>query len=233
MRNQLKVFLLAGQSNMAGRGDLDDIEPIRNPNILMFRDGEWLEAEEPLHTDKPDIAGVGLAMSFAATLIERHPKARIGLIPAAVGGTPLERWMPGADLYERAVSMTRDALDDYELGGILWHQGEADSGLRHRAASYGERFSRMIESIRSELNAEGAPVVAGELGRFLANYGGLDYYEMVNQALLDCVGRIPLYGAASSEGLNDKGDFVHFDAKSLREFGGRYAEVYCRISESL
>lgn len=226
MKEPLKIFLLAGQSNMSGRGDLDDVEPIRNPNILMFREGEWLRAEEPLHNDKPDIAGVGLEMSFASALIERDPGARVGLIPAAVGGTPLERWMPGADLYERAVEITRRALDWGELQGILWHQGEGDSGLIERASSYAERFSRMIASMRSELGAEDAPVVAGELGRFLKQFDGAEYFEIVNSALGDCVGRIPLYGIASSEGLSDKGDFVHFDAISLREFGRRYTEAY-------
>lgn len=229
MKDNLKIFLLAGQSNMSGRGDLEDVDQIRNPHIMMFRDGEWLTAVEPLHTDKPDIAGVGLGMSFAEAILERHPDWRIGLVPCAVGGTPLQRWMTGADLYERAVSITRDALRGGILKGILWHQGEGDSGLLERASSYAERFTKMIASMRSDLGEERAPAVAGELGRFLKDYQGINYFEMVNRAFHECAGLIPLYGAASSEGLGDKGDFLHFDAVSLREFGRRYARVYCEI----
>ena len=64
MDNQLSIFLLIGQSNMAGRGRLEEVSALQDPQIFMFRDGRWIVAEEPLHTDKPDIAGVGLGMSF-------------------------------------------------------------------------------------------------------------------------------------------------------------------------
>lgn len=33
----------------------------------------------------------------------------------------------------------------------------------------------------------------------------------------------------SSEGLTDKGDLAHFDAKSARELGKRYAEAYLEL----
>jgi hypothetical protein len=55
-----RVFLLIGQSNMAGRGIIDEVPAIDDPNILMFRDGEWVTAREPLHTDKPERTGIGI-----------------------------------------------------------------------------------------------------------------------------------------------------------------------------
>ena len=45
---QLHVFLLAGQSNMAGRGDINTVEKLRHPDILVFKNDKWVEAEEPL-----------------------------------------------------------------------------------------------------------------------------------------------------------------------------------------
>jgi hypothetical protein len=40
---------------------------------------------------------------------------------------------------------------------------------------------------------------------------------------------MPAYGFAASGGLTDLGDNVHFDAKSLREFGVRYAQKYLHL----
>jgi hypothetical protein len=55
----IQTFLLIGQSNMAGRGPLDEVPPIVNSDVQMFRDGLWMPASEPLHTDKPAMAGIG------------------------------------------------------------------------------------------------------------------------------------------------------------------------------
>ena len=98
----LNIFLLMGQSNMSGRGRSTEVEPVEDSRVLMFRGDRWSVADEPLHDDKPT-AGVGLGMTFALGLIERWPSARIGLVPCAVGGFPLELWEPGAGLYAAAV----------------------------------------------------------------------------------------------------------------------------------
>ncbi len=92
MKNPFNIFLLAGQSNMAGRGPLDDVPILSDPRIMMFRDGDWIRAQEPLHTDKPG-AGVGLAMSFALKLLSIQPDANIGLIPCAVGIRYAEKYL--------------------------------------------------------------------------------------------------------------------------------------------
>ena len=34
-------FLLIGQSNMAGRGNIADVERIDNPHLKMLRNGRW------------------------------------------------------------------------------------------------------------------------------------------------------------------------------------------------
>jgi hypothetical protein len=97
------IFLLIGQCSMAGRGLPEEVANLEHRQVQMFRDDSWTIATEPLHTDKPGRAGVGLAMSFAVELLDRNQATAIGLIPCAVGGTPLNRWMPEADLFEHAV----------------------------------------------------------------------------------------------------------------------------------
>ena len=225
----LNIFLLIGQSNMAGRGRLDDVPPLRHSQVRMFRRGHWMVADEPLHTDKPDLAGVGLGMSFAVELIVRGRMQSIGLVPCAFGGTSLSAWLPGAELYENAVAVTREALSGGRLSGILWHQGENDSGQAQDAASYGERFQQMIPRLRQALGAEAVPVIAGELGGFLRQTADCALFDVVNRQLRQLAGKLPVYACVNASGLTDNGDHLHFDAFSLRELGRRYADAYEKL----
>ena len=175
--------------------------------------------------DKPG-AGVGLAMSFAAELLSYNQEMSIGLVPCAVGGTPLSRWMPGADLYDNAVSIMRLALSKGNLRGILWHQGEGDSNKSDDANSYGDSFQKMISCLRTDLSAEDVLVIAGELGTFLQDHDGCEFFTIVNQQLRELERNLNAYGCVTSEGLTDNGDNVHFNSESLREFGRRYATKY-------
>ena len=40
-------FLMIGQSNMAGRGDIADVEPIENAHLKMLRNGRATDAGSP------------------------------------------------------------------------------------------------------------------------------------------------------------------------------------------
>ena len=75
-------FLLIGQSNMAGRGFLHEVQPIRDARIKVLRNGRWQTMWEPIHFDRP-FAGIGLGASFAKRWLEDHPGEEIGLIPCA------------------------------------------------------------------------------------------------------------------------------------------------------
>lgn len=218
---------MIGQSNMAGRGPLDAVPPIEHPLIFMFREGSWMIAREPLHTDKPAIAGIGPGMSFAVAVLEQKPEAQVGLVPCAVGGTPLKRWMPGADLFNNAVAVARQACAGGTLKGILWHQGENDSAREEDTRNYGQRLEEMIPALRAALGCPEVPFIAGELGAFLARYTPpRPLYESVNRQLRLLEGRVSRYACVSSEWLQDKGDNLHFDSASLRELGRRYARAW-------
>ena len=230
----MEIFLLIGQSNMAGRGPLDAVPDLSHPRIQMYRDGRWVAAAEPLHRDKPEIAGVGLGMSFARRLLEERPDRIIGLLPCAFGGTPLSRWMPGADLYTAAVATTRSAGAAGSLRGILWHQGENDANRPEDVASYGRRLREMVAALRAGLAAPAVPFIAGELGEFLAEREGCRAgYRAINEQLCALKHDIPFYACASAAGLSDKGDRLHFDSAALREFGRRYAAAYLDIAQGI
>ena len=215
----MDLYLLIGQSNMAGRGVLTDSNRISSDGIFKLdAAGEWQAAEEPIHFDKPSVAGAGLAASFARAMADSGNGVPIGLIPCAVGGTSISRWVESGDLWSNAVARTRIALNSGTLKGILWHQGEGDCSAS-AASAWGAKLEGMIVSFRREFGS--VPFVAGELGRYLDNTG----WSVINAHLHALEGKVPNYRVVSSEGLTPNSDNVHFNTESLREFGLRYAEA--------
>lgn len=216
---------------MQGCGNFGKHPVYKDDKILNFKDGAWHVAKEPLHNFTCKVwtdGGAGMGMSFGLRLLKEFPKWEIGFVPCAGSGTCLEQWQPGAELFERAVSTTRQALSkcEGELAGIIWHQGEADSAARETAETYAERFGRTINGFKSEFSNENLPVIAGALGTFLTNRSDHSYFQIVNNALKQTATAF-----ISSEGLTatDRNDNLHFDTKSLRTFGIRYAESYINL----
>lgn len=236
-KENVHLYLLIGQSNMAGRGQIaeQDLQP--HPRVFTFnKQQQWVPAVDPLHFDKPKVVGVGLGKTFAETVAEAHPEATIGLIPCAVGGTSITVWEPGArdqatntHPYDDMLVRCRAALKDGTLKGILWHQGESDCNPA-RAPLYEEKLHALVRRLRSDFNAENVPFILGQLSQF----EGKDWNEhkhQVNAAQKNLKQHFPLVGFVGSEKLVHKGDNVHFDAASCREFGKRYAAKYLEVSK--
>ncbi|MBN8418384.1 MAG: exo-alpha-sialidase [Verrucomicrobia bacterium] len=234
-KEKFHLYLLIGQSNMAGRGVMDDAQTVSKLRLLKFSQrNAWAPGVDPLHTDKPAAAGVGLGTSFARAMADADKEITVGLIPCAVGGTPLQRWQKGGDLYEQALVRVRLAMKDGTLKGILWHQGEGDSGKEETARSYGARLSQMITDLRADLGAGDVPFVAGRLGEFLSpttREGKPSFWPVVNEQLTAIPQTVPNTAIVDSAGLKDKGDGVHFDTPSLREFGRRYAKAMQQLQK--
>ncbi len=221
---QMKLFLLIGQSNMAGRGKVEPQDQVENPRIFMLtKELQWVPAKDPLHFDK-SAAGVGLGSEFAREILKANPNANIGLIPCAVGGTSLDQWKVGGALYKTAVARTTEAMKQGKLAGILWHQGESDSGKPDAVATYADRLSVMIGQLRKDLQAEKVPVVLGEL------IHGHKTNDSVNVELVAAEKKIPLCALVSSKDLGNKA--LHFNAADLRTFGQRYAAEYLNLAVS-
>ncbi len=182
-----------------------------------------------MHFDKPAIAGVGLGIDFAKGMCREDPDIQIGLIPCAFGGTPLSRWSKGGDLYNGAVARAKVAMKDGTLKGVLWHQGESDSGTAETARTYGQRLAKMIAALRAELERPDLPFVAGRLGEFYVRSGRSPHAPTVDAALADLPNLVEHTACASAKGLDHKGDQVHFSAEAMRELGKRYAAEMIRL----
>ncbi|CCH53460.1 protein of unknown function DUF303 acetylesterase putative [Fibrisoma limi BUZ 3] len=228
---RLRLFLLIGQSNMAGRGlpEAQDQQPV--DRVWMFtKEDTWVPAREPMHFDKPAVVGVGPGFAFGRRLAEAFPNENIGLIPCAVGGSGIDVWQPGAYYeptksypYDDALRRAKKALGNGELAGILWHQGESDS-QPEKAPAYGAKLAELIQRLRRELNAPNVPFVVGTLGDFIVRRN--PDAGVINATLQQMPGRVPDTYCVVSEGLTHKGDSTHFDTPSARTLGVRYADVF-------
>jgi hypothetical protein len=217
---EMALFLLIGQSNMAGRGAIKEPGAPVGKNVWMLnKSNAWVVAKAPVHFDKP-VAGTGLCEEFARCYEKAHPGKEVGLIPCAVGGTAIGKWGPEGDLYKQAVKRAKLAMKNGKIEGILWHQGEGNS--KDSAAVYGNALKKLMTDLRKELDAEKAPVVVGEL---LPKHGAF------NKILPEAIKGIPLCGIASAEGLKDKGDNLHFDTASLNTLGSRYFDVWSALKK--
>ena len=122
------LYLLIGQSNMAGRGKIELQDKVAVPRVLMLnKANEWVSAVDPISFDK-SIAGVSLGRTFGIEMAKANKEVKIGLLPCAVGGTPIRRWQQNGDLYKAALKRAKIAQKGGVIRGILWHQGESDSG---------------------------------------------------------------------------------------------------------
>jgi hypothetical protein len=90
----------------------------------------------------------------------------------------------------------------------------------------------MIVALRQDLQALDCPFLAGELGDFLKDRPECKYSDPINSALYQLNETLPMYRHVSSFGLKHNGEFLHFDAASLREFGRRYARAYWTVMDN-
>lgn len=222
------LYLLIGQSNMAGRGVIEDEDVRPHPRVLKLnRENEWIPARDPIHFDKK-IAGVGPGRTFGIVLADQNPSRTIGLVPCAVGGTSIRFWQPGAydertDTYpyDDMLKRMRIAMQSGTLKGILWHQGESDSAMG-LDGTYQEKLIQLVGRLRKDLDAERIPFVLGQMGEFEGRPwdAGRKKVDLVHKLLC---GEVYNTGFVSTKGFTDKGDKVHFDAPSARELGRRFA----------
>ncbi|WP_198171461.1 sialate O-acetylesterase [Mucilaginibacter aquatilis] len=222
----LAVYLLMGQSNMAGRGVITGtLAQEHNDSVLVLnKDGEWVVAHHPLHYDKPSMAGAGPGLMFGMEMKKAHPGVTIGLVPCAVGGTSIEKWVPGAydevtktHPYDDAVARIEAAMKQGTIKGVIWHQGEANSSPQ-KVETYLAQLSELIGRIRKLVKNPDLPFVAGKLGLF-----NNKFYDF-NIEIVKLPQVVSNTAVVSSDGLDHKGDGLHFNGHSADELGRRYAE---------
>lgn len=248
---EFELYLLAGQSNMDGRGQasqLTDAQRTPSPeNIIYYRNpphsSEGWKPLGPGYSIAPKYKGglpsqtFGPELSFIDALSKAQSKKRFALIKGSKGGTNLrEDWKPGVldqpetqgERYRhfiKTITLAQAALkkDGHTatLRGLIWHQGESDS--KTNSERHQDRLIQFMTRIREDLSHPKLPIVLGEV----FDNGKRD---KVRTAILKASQAGSNCGFVSAEDLTtwDKG--THFDAKSQWLLGQRFAEAMQALS---
>ena len=233
-KEPIHSFLMIGQSNMAGRGNLGEVEPIENSRCYMLRMGRWQAMSEPINPDRAIFrgkypAGVSLGASFADSFANATG-LEVGLIPCADGGTKIQQWQPGELLYDHALMMAKLAMRTSKLTGILWHQGESDCrGLDE--GLYRQQFLHLMESLRRDLGDPNLPLVIGEVSEDISPVHGMVDMPAMNRLLHQLQKECPNCAIVKAKDLPLKEDGVHFTSQALRELGRRYFVAYQSLTQ--
>lgn len=187
------VWLMAGQSNMEGAGNLCNGGAKPHPLIRAFSmRREWRAATDPLHIliESPDRChnegtqispedgesyranaskGAGVGLPFAREMLERSGVPQ-GLICTAHGGTSMEQWDPalkekGGESQYGSMLLSMRATGQ-PVAGVLWYQGESDTSPR-QTAEYTDRMQQLVAATRSDLRQPMLPWITVQIGRVI------------------------------------------------------------------
>jgi hypothetical protein len=223
----LEIYLLIGQSNMAGRAEIEIQDEDSLTNVLLFTGitgKEWEKAANPLNkysTVRKELSlqKLGPGYTFARKMAEANPGKTIGLVVNARGGTALSEWIPGENLYNEAVKRAKAAMKYGVVKGIVWHQGESDVS---KSDIYLDKLALMIEKLRADLGNSAIPFVAGQLSEARPER------KVFNQMILLLPNKVAKTGVATSEGTATI-DSTHFDSPGQRLLGERYATEMLKL----
>jgi len=228
------VFIMAGQSNMAGRGVVEPIDTISNPRILSINsNGELILAKEPLNLYEPTMKGLDCGVSFGNELLKHIPDSvSILIIPTAVGGSSIDQWI--RDSLHRNVNLLSNfrqkvaiAKNFGEIKGLLWHQGESDA-KEMLVDTYSKKLKGLFVSFRKIINDKKLPIFTGEIGTFASD----DTFEnAINKVIVKNAEKDKYTFLIQTRDFTDKGDKLHFDSRSQRIMGDRFAQKYLEINK--
>ncbi len=245
------VYLLAGQSNMDGRGDADDLSETQRrcpaDAMIFYRNPPHAsDGWSPLATGfsvPPKFKGAlpstkfGPEIGFAATVARSTTANKLGLIKGAKGGTSLRvDWNPGRagepdsqgpcyrdfiETIELATSELTDKGHSYVIRGLLWHQGESDS--RSSEQRYRMRLTELINRIRQDVGNPDLPVVIGEV----FDNGRRDTVRAAQRGVGSSMANVEV---APARGLTTWDEGTHLDAQSQWQLGQRFATALSKCS---
>ncbi len=180
------VWIIAGQSNAQGFGNLIDAEPPHPLVRAFYMDDRWEVAADPLHNiwDAVDQVhadlcggvlpgvetrkGVGYGVSFGVEM-QRRTGVPQGVIASAHGGTAMAQWTPryvkrgGRSLYGALLRRVRK--NGGRVAGIVWYQGCSDTSDPDAVARFSSRVAAFVRAVRKDLGHPDLPIAMVQIAR--------------------------------------------------------------------
>lgn len=231
------VFVVAGQSNAAGRAK-NPCEDAPELGVHLLRNsGQWTLASHPLgettgsiHTGHFENHNPGhTPWLHFAKILKRELGYPIGIVMSAYGGAPLRWFNP-----EENGALSRNLLEqlaDYGIRpkAVLWCQGEAE-GYENSAGTYLERFAAFVRSLRDSLQSPSLPFITVQINRCLMeSTEELDrQWGMVREAQVQAMDTISRVYTVPANDVSMY-DFIHNSSQGNLAVGERCAR--CALAE--
>jgi hypothetical protein len=220
-----EVFVLAGQSNMLGRGQPVSMGAAGDPRLLVWRkDGGWQVAVDPLGDPSDSANGVGPGMTFGLGAIQTLDPQTVGLVQCAVAGTTISKWTPPHSVYTSCIEQARQA-GGY-VDGVLFLQGESDARNDADATKWATRFRIALNAFRTDLGS-GIPVVIGQIGKL----SGFPYQKTVRDQQAKAASMYRGVAMITTRDLQTQSDGVHFTVDSYKKIGTRFASAWWQLRQ--
>lgn len=234
-----KVFLLAGQSNMAGEGMVADLVAPYNaplPEVKFWNNNAWTALQGGFGDGSPGVR-FGPELSFGHALHNLFPADDIYLVKYGLTSTSLAvNWNPNGtgECYntfkakaKAAIQNLTDAGESPVITGMLWMQGENDALNSAQAAVYSRNLTELITTARQDFSA---PKMDFVVGRILPCYGTPTDSNLVRNAQMIVPSQV---GHASWIDTDDlQLAFTgHYGTQGQLDLGIRFANEFVQTPE--
>lgn len=224
---KLDIFIAIGQSNMAGRGYLTEeyMGPVDSVYLLTST-GDIEVASNPMNkysSIRKDMSVQRMSPSYSfAKKIRDEAGVAVGIMQNARGATTINQWAKGSaeGYYEEAVRRALQMKRFGEIKGIIWHQGEGDSGAG--VTEYPTKLRALVDNLRADLNLPDLYFIAGELASWRSGGTGSTAFNNMIQTISSFVPNSDYISSVGTTPLIDVSD-PHFDQESNIILGERYA----------
>jgi hypothetical protein len=217
----LKVFVLAGTSNMLGApAKIDNVpEDLRQPlkDVLVYQKGEWLPVEAGKNL-------VGNEATFGRAMT-KHLGEPVGITWISVASASGKS--PGAGI-NNLVKQARDKGRPIVIAGILMDVSYFDGSKEENAKAYGEDLTRWIEATRKEIGNEQLPIV---MNRGIPPVADRPPYLELIRKTQDSL-KLPRFRVFDCDDVPRSGDKVHFNTEGRLEMGKRFAAAMIELMKA-
>ncbi len=218
------IFLLAGQSNMAGLAEVSLLPQAFQTlpsNVRIWNGTAWVKMAAQGLTFGPEIA-------FAYAVATALPDERIGIVKFAQGGTAIAQWNPknAQSLYGELMKQYRAALaaaPKARPAAMLWMQGERDSREVATATAYERNLKELVSVTRQHVDEPKLAFLCGLVNPPVQTY---PYVNKVRAAQTTLPKQMANVAVVSTDGLPKQADNLHYNVPGQLELGLRFAKAY-------
>ncbi len=221
-----RVYILAGQSNMMGKGKTHQLPAFlkRQPNnVEFYYQGRKRQLAKFSH--------FGPEVSFAHAISRAFPNDKHIIIKHVATGSSINQWLPGSRLFDGLlrqrgfvkVGTQANKIVNKKVDAVIWMQGEKDARSASNANRYESNLKRFIMGVRRQLDSPHSVFIMGQIN---PEDQAFHMLETVKQAQVNTQRALPRVKLVSTDGLGKIYDNVHYNTQGQMELGKRFARAY-------